>query len=329
MSIAPALEVRGLRIEIRSERGALPVVQDVSFSLAPGETLCIIGESGCGKSMTALSLLRLLPSVASITSGAIRLGDDDLLALPRHALEDIRGARIAMIFQEPLTALNPVMTIGAQIIEAVRRHSGQGHAAAHRRTLEVLELVGMPEPRRRQRQFPHELSGGMRQRAIIALAISCEPAVLIADEPTTALDVTIQAQILALIRALQRRLGTALLMITHDFGVVAETADRVCVMYAGRIVEEADATALFDNPLHPYTQGLLGATPRFGAGAGCPAPLQEIPGIVPALADLPPGCAFAARCGRAVPRCAHAPPPFARKAPKHWAACWEVPDADP
>jgi peptide/nickel transport system ATP-binding protein len=295
----------------------------MALNLAPGETLCLVGESGCGKSMTALSLLRLLPDAARIADGSIAIDGCDLLSLGQSEVEDLRGDRIAMIFQEPLTALNPVMTIGDQVAECVRRH--RGAAGARARALETLRLVRMPDAERRARQYPHELSGGMRQRAVIALALACEPTIIVADEPTTALDVTIQAQILGLIRDLQQRSGAAFLLITHDLGVVSEMADRVIVMYAGRRVEEADVVDLFDAPLHPYTVALMGAVPRPDPGGPASKRLADIPGAVPPMWGLPPGCAFAPRCARAVARCRAERPPFEEKRPGHFAACWEVP----
>jgi peptide/nickel transport system ATP-binding protein len=319
---APAIEVESLEVRIRGEDGSFPVVSGMSFSVAPGETLCIVGESGCGKSMTALALLRLLPEAAHIAGGTVRIGATDFTALPQSKVEDMRGEEIAMIFQEPLTALNPVMRIGDQIAESVLRHRGGGRRAAWAKAIEVLKLVQMPDAERRVYQYPHELSGGMRQRAMIALSLACEPKIIIADEPTTALDVTIQAQILGLIADLQRRLGTALILITHDLGVVAEVADRVIVMYAGRKVEEASVYELFDNPIHPYTKGLMGAIPRGRAAER----LTDIPGTVPPMWDLPKGCAFAPRCPGASPRCLEERPPFEEKRPGHFAACFEHAD---
>lgn len=324
---AAAIEVQDLNIEIRGGEGPFPVVSDMSLSVRPGETLCIVGESGCGKSMTALALLRLLPEAARITGGRILIHGEDFLSLPQRQVEDYRGARIAMIFQEPLTALNPVLRIGEQIAEGVRAHRKCSAREAHARAIEVLRLVQMPDPERRARQFPHELSGGMRQRAMIALALACEPGILIADEPTTALDVTIQAQILGLISSLQKRLGTALILITHDLGVVSEVADRVMVMYAGRKVEEATVCDLFDHPIHPYTIGLMGAVPGSGSSSQEGDRLADIPGTVPPLWNLPAGCAFAPRCPRASKRCLEERPPFIEKRPGHWAACWEHDDA--
>ncbi len=274
--------------------------------------------------MTALALLRLLPEGAEVARGAIRLDGTDLLALPERRAEDLRGNRIAMIFQEPLTALNPVMTVGDQVAEVLRRHRGLRRRAAAAGAVAALRSVQMPDPERRARQYPHELSGGMRQRAMIALALACEPAVVIADEPTTALDVTVQAQILGLLKGLQQRLGTAVVLITHDLAVVAETADHVIVMYAGRRVEEASVTALFDEPLHPYTRGLMGAIPGTAAEG---SRLTDIPGTVPAPWALPAGCAFAPRCLLATERCRAERPPLEEHRPDHLAACWEVPDA--
>lgn len=324
---APAIAVRDLNIEIRGDRGGFPVVQEMNFSVAPGETLCIVGESGCGKSMTALSLMRLLPEAARVTSGSITIGGEDFLALGQSKVEDFRGEEIAMIFQEPLTALNPVLTIGEQIAEVVRQHRKVSRKDALKRVIEALQMVQMPDPERRAKQYPHELSGGMRQRAMIALALACEPKIIIADEPTTALDVTIQAQILGLISELQERMGTAQILITHDLGVVAEVADRVIVMYAGRRVEEASVHDLFDNPIHPYTKGLMGAVPRSGVEGGKEGRLADIPGTVPPLWNLPKGCAFAPRCPGASRRCLEERPPLQEKTPGHWAACWEHDDA--
>jgi len=326
---APPVEVRDLHVRIRTDSAVFTVVDRISFRVDAGETLCIVGESGCGKTMTALALLRLEPEGAEIAGGRIGVHGEDLRLLPRHAIEDVRGRRIAMIFQEPLTALNPVMTIGDQIAEAVRRHGRQGRAAAFARAIEMLRLVRMPDPEHRARQYPHQLSGGQRQRAMIALALACDPSVLVADEPTTALDVTIQAQILGLMRDLQDRLGTALVLITHDFGVVAEMADRVAVMYAGRVVEEAEVEAIFDDPLHPYTRMLMAAAPRARTDEEWGAPLETIPGIVAALSDLPRGCAFEPRCPLAFERCRSERPPLERKRADHGTACWAVAEADP
>ena len=316
------LEVEGLRTWFFTRRGVVRAVDDVSFTLREGETLAIVGESGCGKSITALSILGLVPSPPGrIVGGAVKLRGTDLLRVDEEAMRRVRGNEISMIFQEPMTSLNPVMTIGAQIAEALLLHeSGMAKAAARDRAVEMLRLVRIPEPERRAVEYPHQLSGGMRQRAMIAMALACNPKVLIADEPTTALDVTIQAQILELVVDLQRRLGTAVILITHDLGVVAETADRVIVMYAGKKVEEAEVVALFDRPLHPYTVGLMGSIPHLVGDAT--ERLAEIPGMVPALTDLPPGCAFAPRCPMARDRCRAEAPPFVEWQPGHFSACW-------
>jgi peptide/nickel transport system ATP-binding protein len=297
----PLLEVSDLSIRFRTDRGPVHAVDRMSFTLQEGEVLGLVGESGCGKSVTALSLLRLLPPSAEI-SGSARFGGDDLLRVPDARLRRIRGKEISFVFQEPMTSLNPVYTVGRQVGEVLRKHLGLSRAAARARTIELLELVRIPAARRRIAEYPHQLSGGMRQRVMIAMAVACDPKILIADEPTTALDVTIQAAILDLVRELRGRLGTAVILITHNLGVVADLADRVVVMYAGRQAEEAPVHELFAHPQHPYTIGLLRAIPRLGEelreGAKRPR-LQEIPGRVPSLAELPQHCAFAPRCPRA------------------------------
>ena len=319
----PVLEVEDLQTFFYTRRGLVRAVDRVSFAVGAGETLAIVGESGCGKSITALSVMGLVPSPPGrIVGGSVRLRGRDLLRLDAEAMRRVRGNEISMIFQEPMTSLNPVLTIGDQIAEALTLHQDLSRAAARDRAVEMLRLVRIPEPERRAREYPHQLSGGMRQRAIIAMALSCDPKVLIADEPTTALDVTIQAQILELVLELQERLGTAVVLITHDLGVVAETARRVVVLYAGRMVEEAEVTALFDGPLHPYTRGLLGSIPRLDEAEG--ARLQEIPGMVPALDALPEGCAFAPRCAMATERCRAEAPPWREMRPGHWSACWHA-----
>jgi peptide/nickel transport system ATP-binding protein len=323
----PVLEVEGLRTVFFTRRGLIKAVDDVSFSLGAGETLAVVGESGCGKSMTALSIMRLVPDPPGrIVGGQVRLEGRDLLALDEAAMRDVRGNAISMIFQEPMTSLNPVLTIGSQVSEAIRLHRDLAHAAAMEMAVEMLRLVKIPDPLRRAREYPHQLSGGMRQRAMIAMALACHPKVLIADEPTTALDVTIQAQILDLMLGLQRELGTAIVLITHDLGVVAETAQRVIVMYAGKKVEEAAVEALFEEPLHPYSRGLLASIPRLPLMGGAPVEtserLKEIPGAVPSLVDLPPGCVFAPRCAFADERCRREYPPYEEKRRGHWAACW-------
>jgi peptide/nickel transport system ATP-binding protein len=324
---APVLQVRDLDVLIQGEEASFLVVRDMAFSVEAGGTLAIVGESGCGKSMTALSLMRLEPDAATIARGTVLIDGMNVRELPQHRLEDLRGDRIGMIFQEPLTSLNPVMTIGDQIAEGVMQHRRVDRRTARRRAVEMLTLVRMPDAERRSDEYPHQLSGGMRQRAMIALALACEPDVLVADEPTTALDVTIQAQILGLIRDLQERLGTALVLITHDLGVVAEMADEVIVMYAGRRVEVASVDALFDRPLHPYTRALMRAAPNLTDTGSAKMRLAEIPGTVPPPWDMPRGCAFAPRCPSAVERCRNEEPPLAMKEAGHWAACWEIGDA--
>jgi peptide/nickel transport system ATP-binding protein len=323
------LAVEALRTFFFTRQGVVKAVDDVSFSLRRGETLAIVGESGCGKSMTALSIMRLIPQPPGrIVGGSVTLSGRDLLRLDDEAMRLVRGNEISMIFQEPMTSLNPVLTIGAQIGEALRLHQGLSRSGALARAVDMLRVVKIPEGEQRAREYPHQLSGGMRQRAMIAMALACKPAVLIADEPTTALDVTIQAQILALIVELQRAMQTAVILITHDLGVVAETAQRVIVMYAGKKVEEADVGELFAAPLHPYTKGLLASIPRLDFASGeAPAPagrLTEIPGMVPSLANLPAGCAFAPRCALADERCRTIFPPYEEKRPRHWAACWHA-----
>ncbi len=321
------LEVTGLQTFFFTRAGIVKAVDDVSFSLKRGETLAVVGESGCGKSMTALSIMRLVPDPPGrIVGGSVTLDGRDLLQLDEDAMRNVRGNEISMIFQEPMTSLNPVLTIGDQIGEAIRLHQDLPESAVADKAVEMLRLVRIPEPAQRATEYPHQLSGGMRQRAMIAMALACNPKVLVADEPTTALDVTIQAQILDLILELQRELGTALILITHDLGIVAETAQRVIVMYAGRKVEEADVEAIFALPLHPYTRGLLESIPRLpsmrGKAAEAGARLTEIPGMVPALTDLPSGCLFAPRCALADGRCRAEYPPYEEKRPGHWAACW-------
>ncbi|MEY4678697.1 MAG: ABC transporter ATP-binding protein [Alphaproteobacteria bacterium] len=324
---APLLELDGVRTWFYTREGVVRAVDGVSFSIAPGETLAVVGESGCGKSVTAQSILRLLPSPpARVVEGSIRFEGQDLLALDDAAMRDIRGNRIAMIFQEPMTSLNPVLTVGYQIAESLVRHQAMGRADAEARAAEMLALVGIAEPARRVREYPHQLSGGMRQRVMIAMALACNPRLLIADEPTTALDVTIQAQILDLMRDLKSKVGAAIMLITHDLGVVAEMAERVVVMYAGRKVEEAPVEELFARPLHPYTRGLLGSMPRLGASAqgDTPERLSEIAGVVPSLREPIPGCAFAPRCTLATERCRAAAPALEEMGPRHVVACFEA-----
>jgi peptide/nickel transport system ATP-binding protein len=324
---ATLLDVADLRTYFFLRHGILKAVDGLSFRLKPHETLAIVGESGCGKSMTALSLMRLIPEPpGKIVSGSVRLAGRDLLALDERAMRGVRGKDISMIFQEPMTSLNPVMTVGRQIGEALLLHENMSRAESMRRAVEILRLVRIPEAEQRLKEYPHQLSGGMRQRVMIAMALACNPKVLIADEPTTALDVTIQAQILDIILDLQKKLGTAVILITHDLGVVAETAQRVIVMYAGKKVEEAPVGELFARPLHPYTHGLMASIPRLdllrGEGDVRKRRLEEIPGIVPALTNLPPGCPFAPRCPHAVDLCRREFPSYEEKQPGHWAACW-------
>jgi peptide/nickel transport system ATP-binding protein len=320
------LDVKNLKTVFFTNSGLFKAVDDVSFNVRRGETLAIVGESGCGKSVTALSIMRLVPDPPGrIVGGSAVLEGTDLLDLDEAAMRQIRGNRISMIFQEPMTSLNPVMRIGDQITEVVRLHQTMSAKEAWKQAVDMLRLVRIPEPERRAQEYPHQLSGGMRQRAMIAMALACRPALLIADEPTTALDVTIQAQILALIVDLQKKLGTGLILITHDLGVVAQTAQRVIVMYAGRKVEEATVEALFENPLHPYTRGLMASMPAvISLGSKTDARLTEIPGMVPSLTNLPAGCAFAPRCKFAIDRCRAEYPPLQEFGGKHLAACWRA-----
>lgn len=321
----PVLDVQDLHTQFFTRDGTVHAVNGLSFSVGAKETLSIVGESGCGKSVTALSIMRLIPETSGrIVSGAVYFGGTDLTRLPEAQMRGIRGNRIAMVFQEPMTSLNPVMTIGDQIAETVMIHQGLTRAEALERARAMLDLVRIPDAKRRLADYPHQLSGGMRQRVMIAMALSCNPMVLIADEPTTALDVTIQAQILKLMRELKDRLDAAIILITHDLGVVAETAQRVIIMYAGRKVEEAPVLELFDRPLHPYTRGLMASIPR-GRRAGSPARrLAEIPGIVPSLREPIVGCAFAPRCGAATAQCRTEAPPLTEPVPGHIVACWDA-----
>jgi peptide/nickel transport system ATP-binding protein len=323
--LGPLLEVDNLKTHFYTRDGIVRAVDGVSFSVLPGETLAIVGESGCGKSVTSLSILRLIASPPGrIVEGRVLFGGRDLLKLSEREMRGVRGNEISMVFQEPMTSLNPVLTIGRQIAESLTLHRGLTRAQAMTRAIDMLRLVNIPEPQRRVHAYPHQLSGGMRQRVMIAMALACDPRVLIADEPTTALDVTIQAQILDLMRKLKEKTGAAIVLITHDLGVVAEMAQRVVVMYAGRKVEEAPVQALFANPRHPYTRGLLNSVPRLTeAGAPGRKRLAEIAGMVPSLRDELVGCAFAARCGYASARCRGEYPPLEEKAPGHLAACWE------
>jgi peptide/nickel transport system ATP-binding protein len=320
------LEVENLQTHFRTPDGINRAVDGVNFHVNAGETVAIVGESGCGKSVTAMSILRLIPEPPGKIAGAIRFQGRDLLKLSEREMRAIRGNEISMIFQEPMTSLNPVLTVGRQIGETLRLHQGLSAAEAEAKAVEMLTLVGIPEPKRRVREYPHQLSGGMRQRVMIAIALACNPKLLIADEPTTALDVTIQAQILELMRDLKRRVGAAIVLITHDLGVVAEVAERVIVMYAGKKVEEASAIDLFRNPRHPYTQGLLGSMPKLGSSlSGEEEKLAEIPGLVPSLKQKIPGCVFASRCNKAVDLCRQMAPALESKAVGHVAACHFAP----
>ena len=315
----PLLEVRDLSVRFDTDEGTVHAVDRMSLTLMPGQVLGVVGESGCGKSVTALSILRLLPESATVT-GSVRFEGVDLLDAPLAHMRSVRGRKISFVFQEPMTSLNPVLRIGRQIEEVLREHLDLPKRAARDRVVELLELVHIPDPRRRVDEYPHQLSGGMRQRVMIAMALACDPRVLIADEPTTALDVTIQAGILDLLRELRARLGTAIVLITHNLGVVADLADRVVVMYAGRKAEEAPVEELYAHPQHPYTIGLLGAIPR--AGAARNGKLQEIPGRVPSLAELPGFCAFADRCPRADARSRSEVPELLEVRPDHHVACF-------
>ena len=323
----PILQIEDLRTHFFTAVGTVRAVDGVSYSLKPGETLGVVGESGCGKSVTALSILRLVANPPGrIVGGTIRLDGKNLLELSEAEMEKIRGNDISMIFQEPMTSLNPLFTVGWQISEAIALHQGLSKRDAWASAIDMLRRVQIPEPEKRAHAYPHQLSGGMRQRVMIAMALSCNPKVLIADEPTTALDVTIQAQILELMRELQETFGTAIILITHDMGVVAENADRVVVMYAGRKVEEAPAAELFDAPGHPYTKGLLGSIPQLDAAAHANrrTRLNEIKGMVPSLFNLPPGCSFAGRCPLASDQCRVEAPALEEWRPGHWVACWHA-----
>jgi oligopeptide/dipeptide ABC transporter ATP-binding protein len=317
----PLLDVRNLRVSFHTEDGMVRAVDGVSFSVRSGEVLGIVGESGSGKSVTVMSIMRLIRDPNAIFEGEVLYKGRDLLKLDAKQMRDIRGSEIAMIFQDPMTSLNPVYRVGWQIAEQVRAHESMSKAAARQRAVDLLDAVGIPEPRLRVDDYPHQFSGGMRQRAMIAMALSCNPDLLIADEPTTALDVTIQAQILALIRKLRTDFDSAIVLITHDMGVVADVADRVCVMYAGRIVEDGPKRELFANAQHPYTWGLLGSIPRIDRPR--PRRLTTIPGLPPSLLSLPPGCSFAPRCPHAFAPCWEEPPTLEeRAAPGHHDRCY-------
>jgi peptide/nickel transport system ATP-binding protein len=332
LPLQPILEVDDLRIAFVSRDGIVRAVDGVSWQLQPAEMLGIVGESGCGKSVTAMSVLKLLPGPPTMyASGSIRFRGEELLTASEARMRELRGNAISMIFQDPMTSLNPVLTIGEQIAEVLILHQNLAKRAAWNRAGEMLDIVGIPDPYRRLHDYPHQFSGGMRQRAMIALALACNPAVLIADEPTTALDVTIQAQIMELLARLRREMGTAIVLITHDLGVVAECCDRVVVMYAGNKVEETVADALFSRPCHPYTRGLLAAMPGIDVGADAEhRRLAEIPGMVPSLKQAAIGCRFAPRCAVALERCHRTVPQLASvasAAPDHLAACFRAGEA--
>jgi oligopeptide/dipeptide ABC transporter ATP-binding protein len=314
------LQIDSLTVSFRTDQGPVRVVEEVSFGLEAGETVGLVGESGCGKSVTAMSIMRLIPSPPSrVENGEILFEGRNLLTLKKSEMRDIRGNRIGMIFQEPMTSLNPTFSIGFQVAEVFRIHRHLSSAEAKAAVIEILNLVGIGAPERRVDQFPHELSGGLRQRVMIAMALACRPGLLIADEPTTALDVTVQAQILELLKRLQKEMGMSVLMITHDLGVVAEVCERVLVMYAGRIVEQANTTALFKSARHPYTVGLLASSPRLGEKRET---LATIPGMVPSPDQRTRGCSFADRCPRAEDRCRDAVPALKTVGPGHEVACW-------
>ncbi|TMR10209.1 ABC transporter ATP-binding protein [Nonomuraea turkmeniaca] len=312
------LEITDLTVGFDTEDGLVQAVRNISLTLDEGEILALCGESGCGKSVTAMSVPRLLPPDTTRLSGSVKLDGRELTTLPDRDMRHVRGKDVSVVFQEPMTSLNPSFTVGYQITEVLRRHERLSRQAARSRAVELLELVGIPAPRRRMEEYPHQLSGGMRQRVMIAIAVACSPRVLIADEPTTALDVTIQAGVLDVFRDLRDRLGTAIILITHDLGVVADIADRAVVMYAGRAVEQATVTELFANPRHPYTVGLMNALPS----AAVNGRLAEIPGMVPSPLTDPDECAFQARCSRAQDDCRAARPPLERHAEDHLAACY-------
>jgi oligopeptide/dipeptide ABC transporter ATP-binding protein len=319
----PLLEVKGLKTYFYTEDGVVRAVDGVDFDVYPGEVLGIVGESGCGKSVTSLSIMRLIARPGRIDAGEILLDGENLLDLSEEEMSKVRGNRISMIFQQPQTALNPVFKVGDQLAEVLNVHQDMGKDAGWKRAVALLKMVGVPDPERRAEAYPHELSGGMAQRVMIAMALACVPEVLIADEPTTALDVTIQAQILDLMRDMRREMGTSVILITHDLGVVAEMAERVAVMYAGEIVEQADVNTLFDEPLHPYTQGLMGSIPVLGE---IKEKLDVIPGSVPNLVNLPPGCRFAPRCQARIKYncavCADVKPELQEIKPGHYVRCW-------
>lgn len=319
----PLLEVKGLKTYFYTEDGIVRAVDGVNFEVYPGEVLGIVGESGCGKSVTSLSIMRLISKPGRVDAGEILLDGENLLNMPEEEMIKVRGNRISMIFQQPQTALNPVFKVGDQLAEVLNVHQDMGREAGWKRAVALLKMVGVPDPERRVEAYPHELSGGMAQRVMIAMALACIPELLIADEPTTALDVTIQAQILDLMREMRKEMGTSIILITHDLGVVAEMAERVAVMYAGEIVEQTEVNALFDEPLHPYTQGLIGSIPVLGE---IKDKLDVIPGSVPNLVNLPPGCRFAPRCQSrvkyALTICTEVKPELEEVKSGHHVRCW-------
>jgi len=320
--MTPLLQVDNLKVSFKIGNSRLQAVDGLSFSLNAGETLALVGESGCGKSITALSLLRLVPPPGTIDAGTIRFDGDDLLPLPDEAMRNLRGNRMAMVFQEPMTALNPVLRIGEQIGEVLRQHRRLSQPQIIERSIALLRQVGIPSPEQRLRDYPHQLSGGLRQRVVIAMALCCDPQLLIADEPTTALDVTIQAQIMALLAQQQKERGMAMLLITHDLGIVAEAAQQVAIMYAGHLMEKATVADLFSAPSHPYTRGLLASVPRLGARR---SRLEPIPGQVPGLRDVISGCPFRTRCPEAIDACAVRLPEMIEIAPGHFVRCLRRP----
>jgi peptide/nickel transport system ATP-binding protein len=316
------LEISGLKVHFKTDDGWVRAVDGVDIGVDAGETLSVVGESGCGKTVTAKTILKLIDMPpGKIVAGSIHWQGRDLVPMPQDAMRSIRAKEIGFIFQEPMTSLNPVYTVGEQIAESVRQHEGMSRRAARERAAEMLRLVNIPNPGKRVDDYPHQFSGGMRQRVMIAMALACNPKLVIADEPTTALDVTIQAQILDLLNEMKERLGMAVLLITHAMGVVAETAQRVVVMYAGKVVEEAPVRSLFARPRHPYTQGLIRSIPRLDLAATTHERLEAIPGTVPSLLDPPPGCRFAARCRHATPECTAAEPALREVSPGHKVAC--------
>lgn len=319
------IKVEDLKTYFYTEDGVVPAVDGVSFSIEAGKTLGLVGESGCGKSVTSLSIMRLIPPPGRIVRGKILFDGTNLLDLPESEMRKIRGNKISMIFQEPMTSLNPVFTVGSQIAEAIQLHQGLDRNSAMERAIELMRLVGIPSPELRVKDYPHQLSGGMRQRVMIAMALACNPKLLIADEPTTALDVTIQAQILELIKELREKLGMSVLLITHNLGVVAETADNVAVMYAGRIVEYGTVRDIFKNPLHPYTWGLLQAIPRLDTTR---ERLLTIEGTVPDMLSLPAGCKFAPRCMFVKPKCEELEPTLEEISSGHFSRCWRSKEID-